>query len=187
MNFFRQAGVNPNATAETLVKERVIWNKGLSGVYKNGSRPKQSSLMKEYWEKVKRKEIAAPNHCFHNTHKNNAYRYFTPAGVYDSFGEALIANNVTRDQLAKRCKNKNFPDWYREATNIDYINKMQASMMSSKKYKQRKNNGAKSLMTPNGLFPSIQSVADAAKVDPKTVKRWINKWPEHYYYLEIAE
>lgn len=183
MNFFQQPTANPNATSETLVKERVIWNKGLKGEYVVGARPKQSSLMKEYWKKVKLKEVTAPNHSFHNIHRNNAYKYFTPAGVYDSFGEALIANNVTRDQLAKRCKNKNFPEWYRVATNTEYISKMQASMLSSKKYKQRPNTCEKSLMTPNGVFPSIQSVADAANVDPKTIKRWINKWPEHYYFI----
>jgi hypothetical protein len=44
-------------------------------------------------------------------------------------------------------------------------------------------NRGKQLMTPNGLYPSRSAVANAANVDPTTIKRWIAKWPEHYYYI----
>jgi hypothetical protein len=122
----------------------------------------------------------------HATLNNNArtyaYRYYTPAGVFEKLAEAIEANGCSRNAFIKRIKNKNFVDWYREPININYINKLKKAMKHSKKWQQRFT-GSKPVMTPNGKFPSVQSVADAAKVDGNTIRRWMKKWPEHYYYV----
>ena len=46
---------------------------------------------------------------------------------------------------------------------------------------------AKPLMTPHGLFPSRGAYAQEINVAAQTVGYYINKWPEHYYYLETAQ
>jgi hypothetical protein len=45
----------------------------------------------------------------------------------------------------------------------------------------------KTIMTPNGLYPSRGDVARAAGVHSSTVDAWMKKWPEHYYYIEEAK
>lgn len=46
---------------------------------------------------------------------------------------------------------------------------------------------AKSVMTPNGLFPSTGAVASAAGVSSNTVRRWMQKYPKHYYYVDKCD
>lgn len=41
----------------------------------------------------------------------------------------------------------------------------------------------KKTMTPNGVFPSLKAVAEAAGVSTVTIRKWMKKWPEHYYYI----
>lgn len=42
---------------------------------------------------------------------------------------------------------------------------------------------APSVMTPHGVFPSTGAVAAAANVSKTTVRNWIKKYPQHYYYV----
>ncbi len=42
----------------------------------------------------------------------------------------------------------------------------------------------KPIMTPNGPFPSLSAVAEAAGVKPGKVWIWMKRWPEHYYYIK---
>lgn len=48
MNFFQQASANPNATAETLQKERISWNKGLKGCFSDETRQRISQVLKNH-------------------------------------------------------------------------------------------------------------------------------------------
>jgi len=41
----------------------------------------------------------------------------------------------------------------------------------------------KPVMTPNGLYPSLKAVREASGVTAPTIRRWMKKWPEHYYYV----
>lgn len=179
MNLFKTKMTAVDDSRVTTVEQKhVAWNAGLKGAQSRSvdARTRQAKVMKELWanDPCRMRPNSREGNCNGIT---NAYQYHTPAGTFGNFTEAMLANNVTRDQLKKRCINKNFPDWYRVPTNPDYINKMK----SSHKKLKIQNVNSKSLMTPNGLFPSIQSVATAAQVDPSTIKRWMKKWPQHYY------
>ena len=43
---------------------------------------------------------------------------------------------------------------------------------------------ARSVMTPHGVFPSTGAVAQAAGVTTTTVRRWMQQYPKHYYYVD---
>ena len=45
----------------------------------------------------------------------------------------------------------------------------------------------KPVMTPHGRFPSLASVAIAAGVSGTTVRKWIKKYPLHYYYIKDSK
>ena len=40
------------------------------------------------------------------------------------------------------------------------------------------------IYTPNGIFRHINAVAYYAKRNHTTVRRWMTKWPDHYYFIE---
>ena len=40
------------------------------------------------------------------------------------------------------------------------------------------------IYTPNGIFRHINAVAYYAKRNHTTVRRWMTKWPNHYYFIE---
>jgi len=39
------------------------------------------------------------------------------------------------------------------------------------------------IYTPNGIFRHINAVAYYAKRNHTTVRRWMTKWPDHYYFI----
>lgn len=41
-----------------------------------------------------------------------------------------------------------------------------------------------SVMTPQGVFPSVKSAAASANVHLVTFQRWMQKYPEQYYYIK---
>jgi plasmid stability protein len=41
------------------------------------------------------------------------------------------------------------------------------------------------VMTPNGVFPSVRAVAEAAGRGHDTIRKWMKWWPSDYYYLDI--
>ena len=43
-----------------------------------------------------------------------------------------------------------------------------------------------SVMTPQGEFPSVKSAAATAGVHLVTFQRWMQKYPEQYYYIKEA-
>jgi hypothetical protein len=43
-----------------------------------------------------------------------------------------------------------------------------------------------SVMTPQGVFPSVKSAAATAGVHLVTFQRWMQKYPEQYYYIKEA-
>tara|TARA_R110002126_G_scaffold243517_3_gene386931 strand:- start:4715 stop:5158 length:444 start_codon:yes stop_codon:yes gene_type:complete len=45
----------------------------------------------------------------------------------------------------------------------------------------------KPMMTPHGLFPSRKAVSEAAGVLPVTVTRWLEKYPNDFYYVTKGE
>ena len=116
MNFFQPVSANPNATSEVLEKKRIAWNKGLFGdnnPQTGVNRPRQSELMKKIWadqsDKMNaKKKVGRPKSATHTT-----YVYHTPAGIFNVRGDAMKANNVTLDQLVRRCMSKHRPDWFR--------------------------------------------------------------------------
>jgi len=115
MNFFESVSANPNATFETLEKKRVAWNKGLFGdnnPQKGCKRPNQSELMKKYWAGEENKESRSRSRKGRPA-SHTTYVYHTPAGMFNVRGDAMKANNVTKDQLYKRCLSKHWPEWYR--------------------------------------------------------------------------
>jgi hypothetical protein len=67
------------------------------------------------------------------------------------------------------------------------IDKIRAAAYRTREIKIKVNaelkQASKPIMTPNGLFPSLTAVAQAAGVRPSTVWFWKKKWPEHYYYV----
>ena len=115
MNFFQPSVGNANATAEVLVNKRIAWNKGLSGANNpqtGMSRPRQSQLMKKIWADghiVKKRKVNGPPKGCRPTHTTRVYH--TPAGIFTVRGDAMKANNCTKDQLISRCKRSSFPDW----------------------------------------------------------------------------
>jgi hypothetical protein len=42
---------------------------------------------------------------------------------------------------------------------------------------------ARPLMTPNGLYPNARAVVEASGYSINAVRRWVKKYPEHYYYI----
>lgn len=115
MNFFQPIVNNPNASFETVKKQRVAWNKGLFGDKnpQTGShRPRQGILMKQYWAKNKQSQSGRKNRkgC---APSHTTYVYHTPAGIFNQRSQAMTANDVTQFQLEYRCDSKNYPDWFR--------------------------------------------------------------------------
>lgn len=45
----------------------------------------------------------------------------------------------------------------------------------------------KPVMTPHGMFPSIRAIAEASGRYDSTVRTWMRKFPEHYYYVNKGE
>ena len=45
----------------------------------------------------------------------------------------------------------------------------------------------KPVMTYYGAYPSLKAVAEAASVSGTTVRKWMKKYPQHYYYIETAK
>ena len=43
------------------------------------------------------------------------------------------------------------------------------------------------VMTYYGPYPSVMAVARAAGVLDETVRKWIKRYPEHYYYINKGE
>lgn len=41
------------------------------------------------------------------------------------------------------------------------------------------------IQTPNGTFKHINAVAYYAKRDVTTIRNWMTKWPDHYYFIKI--
>jgi len=39
------------------------------------------------------------------------------------------------------------------------------------------------VMTPHGLFPSVRAVVEASGAHSRKVRWWMEKYPEHYYYI----
>lgn len=117
-----------------------------------------------------------------NANVNCWYVYKTPAGVFDSRGEAMKANNCTADQLKSRCRRDSFPDWIRQIKPV---------FVDSREYHQQRTNNKnaaaatkKPVMTYYGPFPSVREAAEAAGVTTYTMARWIRKYPKHYYYIK---
>jgi hypothetical protein len=60
-----------------------------------------------------------------------------------------------------------------------------AKMSKASKLRKRELNvTGKSIMTPNGVFPSIMEVSRVAGVTYVRVHYWMKKWPEHYYIIK---
>ena len=43
---------------------------------------------------------------------------------------------------------------------------------------------APKIQTPNGVFKSVKHIAEVAGVSTETVRRWMKKYPQHYYIKE---
>lgn len=41
----------------------------------------------------------------------------------------------------------------------------------------------KPMMTPNGVYPSMKAVVAASGKAEITIRKWMKKWPKHYYYI----
>jgi hypothetical protein len=41
----------------------------------------------------------------------------------------------------------------------------------------------RAVMTPHGVFPNWHAVAEASGKSIKTVRKWGQKYPKHYYYV----
>jgi hypothetical protein len=53
-----------------------------------------------------------------------------------------------------------------------------AKMSAAKKGRSH----SKPVMTPYGVYPSVGAVAEASGRGKHVVRRWMKKYPEHYYY-----
>lgn len=42
---------------------------------------------------------------------------------------------------------------------------------------------SKPVMTPNGVYPSIKAVAEASGFPGHTVRRWLKRFPDQYYFI----
>lgn len=42
---------------------------------------------------------------------------------------------------------------------------------------------SKPVMTPNGVYPSIKAVAEASGFPGHVVRRWLKRFPTHYYFI----
>ena len=142
MNFFQPIIENPNASAETLEKKRISWNKGLS------LKEKGIIVHQETLDKISK------------AHKGKIISLTTRAKLRDA-NLGKKANDETRAKQKATAKKRN------------YSPEMIAKFTTSKPLR---------LMTPNGLFPSIKAVCEASGKCEDTIRKWIKKWPEHYYY-----
>jgi hypothetical protein len=113
------------------------------------------------------------------------YTYYTPAGIFETRGEALKANNCGRDALESRCSRDSFPEWRRELKS-QFADVREAYVQNPKRKINAEISRAvtgKPVMTYYGLYPSVSAVAQAAGVFTSDVRRWIKNYPEHYYYV----
>lgn len=46
---------------------------------------------------------------------------------------------------------------------------------------------SKPVMTPNGAYPSIKAVAEASGFPGHTVRRWLKRFPDQYYFITKAQ
>ena len=61
--------------------------------------------------------------------------------------------------------------------------KMSASALARAHTAETKAKLSKPIMTPNGVFPGVKAVAQAAGVSRNTVARWVRKFPKDYYFI----
>ena len=160
MNFFTPVTKPSKGTQETVKKVHIPWHKGT----------KPSKGTHEIVNGLKG--------------QNSYYTYVTPAGTFVKRQDALLANNCTHYQLKSRCKRASFPGWTRELKPA-FADSMSVfyGIMSGRVGKSNYN--AKPVMTYYGQYPSVEAVAKAAGVTGNVVRRWIKKYPKHYYYIGV--
>jgi hypothetical protein len=141
----------------------------------------------DFFTKVTRPTKATQETVYGLKGQNSFYTYVTPAGVFETRSEAMQANNCTQDQLISRCERTSFPDWSRKLKPAfaDSMSAFTDSMSRSRVGKPNCN--AKPVMTYYGQYPSVEAVAKAAGVTGNVVRRWIKKYPKHYYFVTKGE
>jgi len=159
MDFFAKpiSATNPNATAETLEKQRINWNTGLTGY--------NTSLKGRKCSAEHRAAVSASK-------KGTIVSIETRAKLREiNLGKPKSAETLAKLSASGKGKPKPKSAEHR------------AKLSASKKGKLNGGN-SKPIMTPNGIYPSHSAVQRAAGVSEPTVYRWMKKWPEHYYYLD---
>ena len=155
MNFFQPIQDNPNASVETLEKQRVSWNKGLKGTGLQCCHP-------EGWAPNKGRKHTAESRARMSAaqtarHKIAPFKHTAESRAKLS---AALKGKKRRPNSAETCAKK------------------------SAALKGKPNPLARKVMTYYGVYASIGQVMLAANVTSGTVRGWMKKYPEHYFYLE---
>lgn len=200
MNFFQPIIANPNATYETLEKKRVAWNSGLRGadICKLSDETKSKLKGKKAWNKGichlndsakkriseaskanKQKDLGRydrTDEIKDKTRQKSSIPVMTPDGIFPSKGDAADYYGVHRNNFGKWMKK--WPDQY-------FALEERNNKGNSTKGPNRKGGRvSKAIMTPNGLINGgIQEIMKLSGRPYATVWWWIQRYPEHYYYI----
>ena len=108
MNFFQPASANPNASVETLEKQRIIWNKGLRGVVSftkappcQDTRDKISVANKGRTHSTETRALMRAN-----AHRVRAKQLMTPLGLFPTrhaFAQAANMKPQSVNYWLKKC------------------------------------------------------------------------------------
>ena len=158
MSFFTKVTANPNATQETLERQHVVWNKGL----KETLDPAVRARITASW---RGKKHSAETRAIMSAKGGNQKGKKRSAETLAKMSAAQLGKKHSAETLAKMSKaRKGRPKSAEHRAKIGAAN-------------------GKSIMTPHGLFPSVNSVAEASGFSRETVRNWIKKYPKHYYYV----
>jgi len=157
MTFFTKVTAPSKATFETVEKEYVVWCTGLSGTMLG----KKHSAETRALMSATRSGVLSPTYG-----KKHSAETRAKIGAANK-GRTISAES--RAKLSAALKGKPKPKWSAES---------RANFSASK---------SKPVMTPYGLFPSIRAIAEASGRDASTVRTWLRKFPEHYYYVKKGE
>jgi hypothetical protein len=199
MNFFTPVTKPSLGTQETMVKERVGWSKGLKGLYAHTEehRAKMSRAMKG----VNKGRVKSPE-TLAKLAANKAAYYATHSGTMkgkkhseESRAKMVLTRSVVKPMLGKKHTAEVIAKMSAIKKGKKHTAESRAKMSATQKGKPKPKWSAESrarfsaskatpVMTPHGLFPSIRAVAEASGRDGSTVRTWLRKFPEHYFYLD---
>lgn len=197
MNFFAKVTKPSKGTQETLVKERVGWSKGLKGFFAHTE--EHRAHMRETMKGKNVGRVRSPETLAKLAAKTAAY-YATHSGTmkgkkHSKETRALMSAQRTGLKASAETLAKKSASMKGKNVGKTHTAEARAKMSAAQKGKPKPKWSAEArarfsaskgtpVMTPHGLFPSIRAVAEASGRDGSTVRTWLRKFPEHYFYLD---